>query len=287
MEHKKPVKIFISYSRKDIAYKEELVEFLAPMRRQGLINDWHDKNIIPGEKWEDELLEELATTDVVVFLISPSFLNSDYIDRVEIKNALKRQQEGTVSIVPILVRPSFFKDTELASFMALPSDAKSVSEHKSRDKAWLEITEGLKRVILKIKRNKELPSTFQQKENKTSTQFSNQTNISGNGNIVIQGVSGSQINIASRKQTILSEATKLISKAKTEEAINIILDYTNKNGLTAWHNDIILQSSRLNSLERMVRMGVLSHENYRISLNKINAALLAILYNMEQEISQK
>jgi len=43
-----PIKVFVSYSRKDKEYKEELLEFLAPMRRNDIIQIWNDKDILPG-----------------------------------------------------------------------------------------------------------------------------------------------------------------------------------------------------------------------------------------------
>jgi len=112
-----PVKVFVSYSRKDKEYKEELLEFLAPMRRNDIIQLWNDKDIVPGEQWEDELLERLTTADIVIFLVSPSLLNSDYILRVEIKGAMERHKKGELVIIPILVRNSDFAEGLFKGFL--------------------------------------------------------------------------------------------------------------------------------------------------------------------------
>jgi len=140
-----PIKVFVSYSRKDKEYKEELLEFLAPMRRNDVIQLWNDKDIVPGEQWEKELLKRLTTADIIIFLVSPSLLNSDYIDRVEIEGAMERHKNEELVIIPILIRPSYFEESKFKTFQGLPGDLKPVADWDSRDSAWLNVTQGLKR----------------------------------------------------------------------------------------------------------------------------------------------
>lgn len=298
---KPPVKIFISYSREDKLYKKEFLKFLKPMSRENIIKVWSDTNIDPGEIWEEVLLRELETTDIVILLISASFLNSDFIDEVEVNNALKRHKEGTVSIIPVLIRPSYFEKTKLASFMALPTDAKPVSEQKSRDKAWMEVIEGVEKVVNKIYKNKpsSLPqSSFDKGKNNPSPQPLNQSNVIGDRNIIIQGLEQGNINInvnhrpntnsstapvENSVETIFEKASKLIRKDKIEQAIDLLLGYTQKNGLSSEHNSLILQSSRFNSLEKQHNNGLIGSNHYEISLNKIKHALLSIIEDLKEE----
>lgn len=252
---KQPVKIFISYSRKDRSYKEDLVEFLAPMRRQGIVEAWSDKDIVPGEVWEDELLEELAATDIIIFLVSPSFLNSDYIDRVEIQGAMERHKTKEVVLVPVVIRPCDFESSDLKSFMALPTDAKPVSNWNSNDSAWMDVVGGLKRVIERIRERKQaLPSEPSVIENNTPVQ----------------------------PESIPNQAIQLISEYESKKAINLLLDYTQKNDLSQY-NDLILQSSRFNGLAKQQNQGIISREHYDMSLSRIHVALQSIIEDIKNK----
>ncbi len=54
-----PISIFYSYSHRDKAYRDKLKTHLSVMRRQGLISEWHDQDIIPGQEWTDEINKHL------------------------------------------------------------------------------------------------------------------------------------------------------------------------------------------------------------------------------------
>lgn len=267
---KQAVKIFISYSRKDQKYKEDLVEFLAPMRRRGIIESWSDTDLEHGAKWEEQLLKELDDADIVVLLVSPSFYNSDYIHDKELPKVLEKYEEEGIAVVPVLIRPSPFKNTELSTFTALPPDAKPVSEYASKDKAWMEVTKGLTRVIQRIQKEKTESSTKSEtidsegKPNQTSLQEANSYNATGD--------------LSTTAFDVPRKAVKLISVGETKQAIDLLLDYTQRNdNLSEYYNKIILQSGRFHGLSAERNMGVISVENYMLSLNRINTALVAIL----------
>ena len=44
----KPVKLFYSYSHKDEKFRDTLAKHLALLKRQGIIAEWHDRQIRPG-----------------------------------------------------------------------------------------------------------------------------------------------------------------------------------------------------------------------------------------------
>jgi len=46
-----PVKLFYSYSHKDEALRDELETHLSGLKRQGLIEGWHDRKIAAGADW--------------------------------------------------------------------------------------------------------------------------------------------------------------------------------------------------------------------------------------------
>ena len=54
----KPLKIFITYARKDKEAKDKLITSLAVMKRQGLIEIWHDNEMYGGDRWQDEIFSK-------------------------------------------------------------------------------------------------------------------------------------------------------------------------------------------------------------------------------------
>jgi len=144
---KKPVKLFYSYSHKDESYREELEEHLANLRRQGVISEWHDRKITAGSEWAGEISKYLEEADIVLLLISSSFMASDYCHDLEMGRALERHEEGTARVVPIVLRPVDWKGAPFAKLQMLPRDAKPVSQWSDRDEAWLNVTQGIRNVV--------------------------------------------------------------------------------------------------------------------------------------------
>ncbi len=256
-----PIKVFVSYSRKDKDYKEELLEFLAPMRRNDTIQIWNDKDILPGEQWEDELLERLTTADIVIFLVSPSLLNSDYIHRVEIKGAMERHKKGELVIIPILIRNSDFAESDFKTFQGLPSDLKPVSTWEDRDSAWLNITKGLKRVIESIQKKKE--------RNTTTTSVGN--NPSGE--------------TMPDDSTVFDKARTAIVNTKMKDGIELLMNYTKINHKDRY-NSLLLLSSQFNALKKDRELKVRRDDDIDISINRLKNSLFSIIDNLEKETGE-
>jgi len=71
-------RVFISYSRKDLAFAEALVASLIARGFEAYLDK---KDILPGEPWRERLSALIARADAVVFLISPdSVLSSSVCD---------------------------------------------------------------------------------------------------------------------------------------------------------------------------------------------------------------
>jgi internalin A len=141
-------RIFVSYSRKDKRYRQQLDINLVPLRRNGLISVWHDRVILPGQEWDPEIDKHLESADIVLVLVSPDFLASEYAYGREMSRALERHQSEETIVVPIILRPSDWQHSPLAALQALPGDGRPISSWPNRDQAWLDVVEGLRRLIL-------------------------------------------------------------------------------------------------------------------------------------------
>lgn len=140
-------KIFISYAHKDELYKEELIEHMSGLRRAGIINEWNDRKIVAGQNWEEEISSSLTSSNIILFLISASFMNSDYCMGVEVKTALEMHERGEAQLIPIVIRAVDWSDSEISKIQGLPKDARPISSWENADEAWLDVISGLKNHI--------------------------------------------------------------------------------------------------------------------------------------------
>ena len=141
-------KVFLSYSHQDEAMKDQLNVFLAPLRRSGKISAaWTDREILPGQEWDAAIKQELAEADLILLLVSPHFLASDYIWQHEISKAMERHERREAVVIPIILRPCDWQEMPFAKVQGLPRNAKPVSTYTNQDEAWLEVAQGIKRVV--------------------------------------------------------------------------------------------------------------------------------------------
>jgi hypothetical protein len=141
------VRVFCSYSHEDEKLRKHLETHLAAMRRGGLIKSWSDREIVPGTNWEAEINTELEEADIVLMLVSPAFIASEFCYSVELQRALERFKNGEAMVIPVALRPCDWDGTPLAGLQALPTGAKPVTEWSNRDKALLDVTKGIRRAI--------------------------------------------------------------------------------------------------------------------------------------------
>ena len=142
-----PTKVFISYSRKDEDMLLELEEHLALLKRQGVLHTWHDGQIPAGAEWASEISENLNAADVILLLVSPDFLASDYLGSIEVVRALERHKRGDARVIPVIVRPCDWHNAPFAKFQPLPRGAKPVTAWKRRDEAWRDVSLGVLRAL--------------------------------------------------------------------------------------------------------------------------------------------
>ncbi|MCB0528817.1 MAG: TIR domain-containing protein, partial [Saprospiraceae bacterium] len=145
-----PYKVFIIYAREDAQYLNELRGQLRPLEHAGRLRVWSDSEIDPGVAWEEEIVHNLESADIILILVSAAYYNSAYIHDKEIKQALARHEKGEAKVLPVIVRPcAFLDDPVISRLQVLPTDGKAVnSQHwRDRDDAWVDVVEGVKRTL--------------------------------------------------------------------------------------------------------------------------------------------
>jgi hypothetical protein len=145
-----PVPVFISYSHKDEKHRESLESHLKLIQREGQISKWHDRKIAAGEEWKNAIDDNLHQARIILLLVSPEFIASDYCYDIELKEAMKLHEAGKAKVVPVIVRPCDWKKACFAKLQALPMDGKPVIEWQVRDKAWLDVAGGIRKIAEEI-----------------------------------------------------------------------------------------------------------------------------------------
>src|SRR5437868_2091422 len=98
---KQEIKLFYCYAREDKTLRDKLQTQISSLNHRYRLIHWSDREIVPGENWEQAINKNLDTADVILLLISPSFIASEYCYGQEMQRALERHHEGRCRIIPI------------------------------------------------------------------------------------------------------------------------------------------------------------------------------------------
>ncbi|MEE8304072.1 MAG: toll/interleukin-1 receptor domain-containing protein, partial [Candidatus Tectomicrobia bacterium] len=142
-----PVQVFYSYAHADEAHRDALREHLALLRRQGLIAEWYDRDITAGDGWRQRIDDHLEAAQLILLLISPSFMHSDYCHDIEMRRALERHANGDAWVIPIHLRPVDVTGAGFGELQALPRDARPITAWDDPDRAFADVARGIRHAI--------------------------------------------------------------------------------------------------------------------------------------------
>jgi TIR domain-containing protein len=145
-----PIEIFYSYSHKDEELRDRLETHLSLLKRNGVIQGWHDRRISAGAEWGGSINEHLESAGIILLLVSADFLASDYCYDVEMKRAMERHTQGTARVIPIILRKCDWQDAPFGKLQALPKDGKAIKTWSDIDDAFTDVATGLKRAIAEM-----------------------------------------------------------------------------------------------------------------------------------------
>lgn len=156
MEEK--VLIFYSYAYEDRMLLDRLEKHLILLKYQGVIHTWHHREISAGQEWLAEISTYLDTADIILLLVSADFLASGYLFSTELARALKRHEQRTARVIPVLLRPVDWEGAPFSKLSMLPTNAKPVTSWRQRDEAFVDIVRGIRRVVTELLNTRRPPS---------------------------------------------------------------------------------------------------------------------------------
>lgn len=139
--------VFFSYSHADEALRDQLQKHLASLQRQGLIETWHDRRIAAGDHIDHSIMRELERADVVLLLVSPDFLASDYCNDIEVRRALERHHAGEARAIPVILRHCDWHGAPFGKLNATPKDGRPVRAFADIDEGFLQVVQAIKAAL--------------------------------------------------------------------------------------------------------------------------------------------
>jgi hypothetical protein len=113
---------------------------------------WHDRLILPGEEWDETIKSQLNAANIILLMVSSDFFNSGYCQTVEVPTALDQHRNGSAVVIPVVCRSVLWNQSGLEILQALPKDAKPINTWPDRDTAYLNIAQGIQKVIGSIRK---------------------------------------------------------------------------------------------------------------------------------------
>lgn len=141
------IELFFSYSHKDEVVRDELETHLVMLKRQGVIQTWHDRRIVAGDEFDGQISENLESAGIILLLVSPYFLASNYCYDVEMKRAMERHEAGEARVIPVIVDPCEWHPTPFGKLLAMPQDGKPISKFPNKHDAFLQVTNAIRQAV--------------------------------------------------------------------------------------------------------------------------------------------
>lgn len=140
--------VFFSYSHEDEELRNRLEKHLALLKRQGLVEAWHDRRILAGSDLDEAISGNLESADIILLLVSADFLASDYCYSREMQRAMERHAAREAVVIPVILKPCDWHSAPFGKLLATPRDGKAVT-------SWANIEEALADVASHIRKRVE------------------------------------------------------------------------------------------------------------------------------------
>jgi len=144
---KTAIESLFSYSKDDKAFLEDFKKHLSALRRTKHIELWDDSKIRPGEEWDDSIKTALKEADIIFLLLSKSFIDTDYIWEIEVKEAMRRHEAGEAIVVPIKAKSCDWKGLPFSKLQGLPRKDAVIDTAPNADALWTEVASEVRALI--------------------------------------------------------------------------------------------------------------------------------------------
>lgn len=146
-----PVKVFLAYSPEDEEMRDGLMGHLASLTHSGEIKVSDAGRIPSAAGRPEEVDKSLDAAQIILFLVSPGFLASDYFTGGVVERAARRHEAGEALVAPVLLRSCAWEETRLSRFDALPNASRPVVRWSNIDEAFEEVAAGIRNLVGQVR----------------------------------------------------------------------------------------------------------------------------------------
>jgi len=150
------LKVFISYAHKDALLKQQLDVQLVNLKRTLPLDIWSDNMIAGGQDWNEEIFSKLRGSQIILLLVSPDFIASEFSYEKEMKEALIMHDHKQALVVPVMLRVVKEEGHPFTKIQTLPSAPRFISEWPDRDAAFTNVIAGLEVSIQQFIKNRKV-----------------------------------------------------------------------------------------------------------------------------------
>ena len=161
-----PRKIFITYTHQDTEAQKKLKTYLAVMEDEGKIELWDDNKILPGDEWEKAISDNLAESDILLYLTSASSLASKNCNK-ELAEALS----ANIRILPIILEACDWEHHQFSRFEVLPHKDKPINKWQPESDGWQNVVDGIREAIEEMQIQPDASSGTSEQELRTKLAF--------------------------------------------------------------------------------------------------------------------
>jgi len=161
----KTVHVFVSYAREDKRwldpeYRCNLIPFLMESLRRYDVVFWYDTELKPGDVFKRQIESEIDQAQIALLIVSQWFLNSEFIEQVEMPRIAERARQGKTIVIPVLVEPCDWSDYPFLADRQMVPSANPLIDFTESEAKWakvkFQILDGLK---AQLKRIRETPQS--------------------------------------------------------------------------------------------------------------------------------
>ena len=217
----KPLKGFISYSHENKKEKDRLIKFLDVMEQENVLKTWHDGDIIAGDAArQEDILKEVATSDLLLFLISADSLASEGCKK-ELEEALKRD----IKVIPILLEHCDWEHHQLSGNEGLPDKFKPISKWEDKSEGWQNVVDGIRKAVEKIKSQTD-PSSGRSEEDLRAELAFHRANVRFSYDELEEAIEAYSESIHLKPNSAVTYNNRGVAYSKQDDFNLAIADYT-------------------------------------------------------------
>ena len=147
------INVFVSYALEDQQMWKELEKHLISFKRKGFINLWTTAGSLREEDRYEITLYHLNNAHLILLLISPDYIASDYLYEIEMKRALERFDTEEAQVLTILLHLTCWEDEPFSKFRIVPDRNNypiPVSLWRKKGQAYVQIAYRIRDMILHL-----------------------------------------------------------------------------------------------------------------------------------------